>query len=1006
MKSIITQVILAASMLCTFGAKAETLNFNPSWKFIKEDIVNGQAPGLDDSHWETVAAPHTFNDIDTFDDWSELGHVGERNQWSGRTWYRKHFKVPKEWQGKQVYIEFEAVRQLYEVYLNGELLGGSENGFVPFGFNLTPYLNYGTDNVIALMVDNSFVEDEEGAGTKWHVYEGGAKLPWNNPHWHPAHGGIYRNVKLHIKSPQHLTLPIYDNLGTVGTYTYAIDASREKATIGIEPEVQNSGDEPVDLTVISTVRDEDGKTVLTLRGSVSLQAGQKQVIKMLGELASPRLWEPESPHVYAVTTQLLTNDVVVDEDVQPLGVRWMTFNPHTGFYINDRYVKLKGWGQKSTNEWPGLGAAQPDWMHYYTMELMKEGNGNMVRWGHTAGAKVSLVASDHLGIMTLQPGVDGEEDVVGHPWMIRSKAFRDTIIYFRNHPSIIVWEGGNRKVSEDHVKELTRWVEKYDPHGGRGYGHRSPDRIVAEYSDVSITMEGGGYRRGMTPIEGEYNREESPRRVWDRQTPPYENWHANGSYDLTAEQFALNQTWQWDKISHRSHGGGANWIFSDSTSGGRVDTEVARTSGEVDGVRLPKEAYFTNRVVFADEPDIHLLGHWNYQADTHKTQYVVSNAEEVELFVNGQSLGKRKRSEGSDIENNVHPLIFAWEDVAFVPGEVLAIAYNERNEVARMSKSTTGPEVALRLTPMTSEAGLTANGSDVVLFDVEAVDDKGNRVPTWNERVDFEMTGPGIWRGGYNSGKINTINHTYLDLESGINRVSIRSTESAGDIHLSVKAEGLKTADVTVTAHSAQIENGISAIPPSIPKPSKTYRLPAPLKADLVMAQRTEPLELEKVDGIVTDLTYTGPSPAGADIVRPVIGQAAYSDYPNPFRSVHPLIANSEQIRLPFHDWDYWAADVVGFVINEDAWVYVAHLDTVPTPSWLTTEYEKVDAQFSLNEGHENFTLYRKSFEKDSEVLIQSNIDLNSEQVEELRKQRQHYRMMMLFVVSDNESKK
>lgn len=123
MKSIITQVILAASMLCTFGAKAETLNFNPSWKFIKEDIVNGQAPGLDDSHWETVAAPHTFNDIDTFDDWSQLGHVGERDQWSGRTWYRKHFNVPKEWQGKQVYIEFEAVRQLSEVYLNGELDG-------------------------------------------------------------------------------------------------------------------------------------------------------------------------------------------------------------------------------------------------------------------------------------------------------------------------------------------------------------------------------------------------------------------------------------------------------------------------------------------------------------------------------------------------------------------------------------------------------------------------------------------------------------------------------------------------------------------------------------------------------------------------------------------------------------------------------------------------------------------------------------------------------------------
>ena len=117
---------------------------------------------------------------------------------------------------------------------------------------------------------------------------------------------------------------------------------------------------------------------------------------------------------------------------------------------------------------------------------------------------------------------------------------------------------------------------------------------------------------------------------------------------------------------------------------------------------------------------------------------------------------------------------------------------------------------------------------------------------------------------------------------------------------------------------------------PLIPEPARTYPLAVPSSADLEMALRTKPLELAKVDGIVTDLTYTGPSLAGADIVRPVTGQAAYSDYPNPFRAVHPLIANSEQIRLPFHDWDYWAADVVGFVVKEDAWVYVAHVDKVP----------------------------------------------------------------------------
>ncbi len=996
-------LLAAAGVTTAFTTmlSAETLNFNPAWKFIKDDVEQGQKVDLDDSSWETVSAPHTFNDVDTFDDWSELGHVGERDQWDGRTWYRKHFVAPKEWDGKQIILEFEAIRQLSEVYINGVKLGGSENGFVPFGFNLSKHLKYGENNVVAVMADNSFVRDEEDQGHKWDAYEGGAKLPWNNPHWHPAHGGIYRNVKLHVKDAVHLTLPLYDNLETVGTYTYALDPSREKATIGVEPEVMNSSSESQSLEVISLVFDADGEQVLELKESAKLAAGEKKVIQMRAQLENPRLWEPASPHVYTVKTQLKVDGKVVDENQEPLGVRWMQFNPHTGFYINDRYVKMKGWGQKPTNEWPGLGAAQPDWMHYFTMQLMAEANGNMVRWGHCAGAKASLVASDQLGILTLQVGVDGEQDVEGHPWEVRAAAFRDMIIYFRNHPSIVVWEGGNRRVSRPHVVELTDFIKKYDPHGGRGYGHRSPDTVVGEFSNVSITMEGGGFREGMTPIEGEYNREESPRRVWDRQTPPYENWHAVGSYDLTAEQFALNQCWQWDKVSFRGHGGGANWIFSDSTSGGRVNTEVSRTSGEVDGVRLPKEAYYACRVIFSDEPDMHLLGHWNYPAGTKKTQYVISNAEEVELFLNGKSLGKQKRTVGTDVRNNKHPLIFSWADVPFEKGEVLAVAYIDGKEVCRHEKKSTGDAVALRITPILGPDGFQANGSDVALFDVEAVDKDGKRVLVWNGKVDFELSGPGIWRGGYNSGKIKTINHSYLDLESGINRVAVRSTLEPGEITLKVTTEkGLKAGSVSVKVNDAKVANGISGYMPPLPAAEPTERLAAPPAEDLEMAKRDKPLELAKVDGIVSDLTYTGPSPSGADIVKPMIGQPAFSDYPNPFKVIHPLVAESEQIRLPFHDWDYWAADVVGFVVDKDAWVYVGHVHSLPSPAWLD-EFEKLDASLSLNNGKETHELYRKHFKANSEILIPSNLDMNQEQLKKIKQRHMHFRQMMIFVVED-----
>ena len=137
----------------------QTLNFNPDWKFLKDDPAGAATPDFQDSAWTTVSAPHTYNDTDTFDSWSLPGHRGEQEQWSGRTWYRKHFDAPAAWQGKKVFVEFEAVRQVAEVYLNGQKLGTAKGGFTPFGFDLTPHLKIGGPNVLAVKVDNRFMKD-------------------------------------------------------------------------------------------------------------------------------------------------------------------------------------------------------------------------------------------------------------------------------------------------------------------------------------------------------------------------------------------------------------------------------------------------------------------------------------------------------------------------------------------------------------------------------------------------------------------------------------------------------------------------------------------------------------------------------------------------------------------------------------------------------------------------------------------------------------------------------
>jgi len=252
----------------SFGGERLTLNFNPDWKFIKADPAGAAEPRFDDRGWTNVSAPHTYNDSDTFDDWSLSGHRGEQNQWSGRTWYRKTFTLPESFRGQKVFIEFEAVRQVAEVYLNGKFLGVCKTGFTPFGFDLTPHLRFDASNVLAVMCDNRFMKDPWAADGAGEARNGtgesrsGGKLselsahfnatipdtlealqadqiPWNNPHWHPAHGGIYRNVYLHLTDPLHVSLPLYSFLQTAGPYGYATEISARSARVNLEVPVEN-----------------------------------------------------------------------------------------------------------------------------------------------------------------------------------------------------------------------------------------------------------------------------------------------------------------------------------------------------------------------------------------------------------------------------------------------------------------------------------------------------------------------------------------------------------------------------------------------------------------------------------------------------------------------------------------------------------------------------------------------------------------------------------------------
>jgi beta-galactosidase len=328
-------------------------------------------------------------------------------------------------------------------------------------------------------------------------------------------------------------------------------------------------------------------------------------------------------------------------------------------------------------------------------------------------------------------------------------------------------------------------------------------------------------RRDRAPLlEAEDFRDEAARRYWDDFSPPSFGFKKGpkDAYGHTSESFALAAAvrywayWQ-NRISnphpaHSKWSGYASIYFSDSNADGRQESsEVCRTSGKVDAVRLPKEAYFAQRVMQSETPDIHILGHWTYPAGTTKTIYVICNCPTVELYVNGRSISKSMQpSDG---------FVFTFPNVAWRPGSIKAVGIAIDGKPACAHELVTaGPPAAIRLTPMVGSGGLRADGADVALVDVEVVDSNGQRCPTDQARIDFALRGPAIWRGGYNSGKINSTNNLYLDTECGINRVALRSTLVSGQISLTASRPGLDSQTITIPSHPVHIRDGVIGLPP------------------------------------------------------------------------------------------------------------------------------------------------------------------------------------------------
>ena len=781
-------------------------NFNANWKFIKQDAPGAENPDFDDSKWDTISTPHTYNDIDSFDEIIKRG--GEPTLYMGSACYRKHFKLPANAKGNKVFIEFEGMRQAARFFINGKAVGIYENGVTPCGIDITDAVVFGEkQNILTVTITNDGGYKEEATGTGFQ---------WGSKDFNPNYGGLNRNVRLHICGKVYQTLPLYENLKTIGTYIYPTDINvpAKTAVINVESQVRNESDSQQAIELSAVLVDQSGVVRTVLKGETyDMVDGETAVLKASGELTGVNLWSPADPYLYDVYSILTVDGKVVDVNKIRTGFRKTAFKGGVGtggVYINDSFTYLKGYAQRSVNEWAAVGGAYPDWMHDFTAEMLRDSNGNYMRWMHIAPKPQDVRACDKYGIVQICPAGDKEKDVQGRQWEQRLEVMRDTMIYYRNTPSILMWEAGNNGITADHLKQMVELRNQWDPSGGRAMGCRTlndPETTkIAEYFGVMIGQDPktdalvkptdqfrafSQERRDLAPfIETEDFRDEAARRFWDDFSPPHFGFKPGpeDTYKWNSETFCLAAAKRYhDYYSQiitntdpkRSKWSGyASIIFADSNQHGRqASSEVCRTSGKVDAVRLPKQIYFLYKVMQNDKPDIHIIGHWTYPAKTKKTVHVAANnVDSVEFFVNGVSKGKSTEP--------TNGYIHSFKDIVFEPGTIEAVGYNDGKVVSHRQLTTAGEAKALKLTVHTGPKGFLADGSDVAFIDFEVIDAKGRRCPTDEGRVDFEISGPAIWRGGYNSGKVKSINNKFLNTECGINRVFIRSTLAPGTITL------------------------------------------------------------------------------------------------------------------------------------------------------------------------------------------------------------------------------
>lgn len=767
--------------------------FNFGWKFKAGDISNAQQISFNDADWRKLDLPHDFQ----FEQpWDSSANRGRGFKAMGIGWYRKTFKADPTWKGKRVLLDFEGIMLHGDVWLNGKKIGGTAYGYVGFEADIADVIKYDADNVVA-------VRSSTDGGSRW--YTG---------------GGLFRDVHLVVKDSI--------SIARHGVFITTPKITDRNAEVSVQVELAGIKNKQIALEIITKIIDPQGKQVAETKIFAPQKSKLIEVEVPLPKvsISSPQLWSCETPHLYSAEVSLVVNGKVVDQLTEKFGIRTIEFSKEFGMKLNGKKVFLKGVANHHDNG--AAGAAAFETSIARMMDKLKAFGFNHIRTSHNPYSASFMKLADEKGILIVDELYDkwGSKTAwAGNaPWNdIWYNNIKEWIKRDRNHPSVIMWSFGNELQFQEE-----RWNWPTTDWGVTTY--KIMDVVAKRYDPTRKTTV------AMYPARaGGIIRADPDFRIKENIVPP--------ELSTVTDIASFNYTWE-DYQEYLKHA--PDMIIYQSEA---VTNELAAPYFGMDREKMVGLAYWggieywgesqgwprkgwnysffnhsmepfpqawLTKSIFTDEPLVHIgivdnegemkmwndqivgqkviSSHWNRQEGQKYNLYTYTNADEVELLINGKSIGVQKNSKDVKKRNTIY-----WKDIPFAAGKITAIARTGGKEVARHELETTGKAVALKIE--TENASWKADGMDLQYIKVYAVDSKGNKVATATGELIFEVNGAATLLA------VDNGDHSSDDLFSGNKKVLykgfalaiLRSAQTAGTVQVKITATGLKPAEIKLS---------------------------------------------------------------------------------------------------------------------------------------------------------------------------------------------------------------